>query len=746
MSIAKKIFGKVSAIIIIIALTVSDFLFVGTELASYAIDVAKTNSSNVDFSAYFINQYGEKVEKLEKNIDMEEEYLYVDISVKNEGYFNGTISLKDNNFELKQDKLSQDIASISKNEVKLNQINAGSTVTLRFGIEAINNSTIDESMLDQKTKIELTGQYINSKNVEKDKFVEIKGTDEVELSWKSSESTKAELDSMVLTNSIYNIEDSKKRIVQVLVDSKITNNNYPVKSTEINVSVPENVTDVKVHARSVDATNSSIAFDAKNYEYNKQTNNVKIIVENDNTKAVSWNKNAKDTFILTYIFEEKENVTNKNIKVESTIKTYDNKTLTENMNYNIAKDIDGVVSYSLENVEDAIYKGKIQVGQERDYKEISKINIDYMNIVEEISLNQKESEFTNNTQNFEAGITYKESKISKEEFIKIFGESGFITVKDDKGTVIANISKDTEPDENGNIVVSYYAGTKSVEITTSKPISIGTLNIENTKTILNTEYNKEMVKTFTEIKGKIEGSYNKKESKASESSIELKNTSTSASLSVNVDKLSVLNENENVKIKAVLLNNDESKDLFQNPSLEIKLPKQVVNMTAKCKLLYGNGLELSGATIENGNSIKIDLKGIQNSYNTETVEGTTLIIYANVEVDKLATSSQEEITLSYTNEIATEIVDGGVVKLPMKIVANTGVITTNNVPELNVETIGNEGTKEVVLDHATSAKSATVNLSTINNEQTAINNVAILGKFPTEANTNNLGVVLRKRN
>ena len=85
MNVTKKLLGKVCAIIVIVALTISDFLFVGTEFASYAIDMVKTNSSNVDFSAYFINSNGEKVEKLEKNIDMEEEYLYVDISVKNEG-------------------------------------------------------------------------------------------------------------------------------------------------------------------------------------------------------------------------------------------------------------------------------------------------------------------------------------------------------------------------------------------------------------------------------------------------------------------------------------------------------------------------------------------------------------------------------------------------------------------------------------------------------------------------------------
>lgn len=743
MNITKKLLDKVCTIIIIVALTVSDFLFVGTELASYAIDMVKTNSSNVDFSAYFINQYGEKVEKLEKSINMDEEYLYVDISVKNEGYFNGTISLENNNFNLKQNKLSQDIAKISGNQVKLNQINAGSTVTIKLGIEAISDSTINESMLDQKTKILLSGQYINSKNVEKNKFVEIKGTDEVELAWKSSEETKAELESKVLTNYVYDVENEQKRIVQILVESKITNNNYPVKNTEINVSVPEKVTDVKVHARKTDATNSSVNFDANNYEYNKETHNLKIMVKNENKKSISWNKNAKDTFVITYVFDKDEDVKNKNIKVESKINTYDNKTLTENMNFNIKEEIDGIVSYSIET-ENSIHKGKIQIGQERDFENLNIINVDYIGPIDEISVKFKESNFLANNSEIQANITHKETKIYGDEFFKIFGQDGFIIVKDDKGNVIANINKNTEKDEGGNFVINFFEGTKYIEITTSKPIAVGTLNIVNNKTILNNEYKREEVKSFTGIKETIEGSYNKKENVREEAKIELKNSETKANLNVSVDKLSAVNKNENVKITAVLLNNDESKDLFQNPNLEIKLPKQVVNTTAKCKLLYGNGLELSNATIENGNTIKINLSGTQNNYNTETVEGTTLIIYANMEVDKLATSSDEEITLTYTNEIATENGKVGIAKSPIKITANAGVIATNNVPELKVETIGNEGTKEVAIEHNSSERNVSINIGAINNEPTAIKNVSILGKFPTDTAVNNLGAVIDK--
>ncbi len=738
MNITRKILVKVCAIIAIIALTLSDFLFIGTELV-YAINIAKTNSSSVEFSAYFLDQNGEKVEKLEKNIDMEQEFLYVDISVKNEGYLSdGRIMLEGNNFNLKQDILSQDIASISGNEVVLNQINAGSTVTIKIGIEPINNTTITENMLDQKTKVELIGQYVNSKNVEKDKYIQIKGSTEVELAWKSSDKTKAELETSILTNSIYSVEEEQKRIVQILVNSKITNNNYPVKSSEISVVVPENATDVKVHARSTNSTNSSIEFSENNYEYNKGTNTVKVALENEDKNSISWNRNSIDSFVITCVFDKQENVMNKNITVDSKINTYDNRTLNASTNASISEEKDGIVSYSLETAE-SIYKGKIQIGEERDYEENTKINVDYLRLVDEISLKLNAPTFLAENNELQANITYKETKISRDEFLKIFGEDGFIIVKDDNGNVIANINKNTEKDDSGNFIINYFDGTKSIEFLTSKPVAVGTLNIVTNKTISNTEYSREQVRIFTGIKEKIEGSYNQKESVKTESIIELKNTETKADLNISVDKLSAVSKNENVKITAVLLNNDETKELFQNPSLEIKFPNQVTNIAAKCKLLYGNGLELADAKIENGNTIKVNMKGTQTSYNTETLEGTTLIIYANIDVNKLSTNSDEQITLNYTNEISKT--NNKPITKPIQIVTNAGVILTNNIPELKQSSIGNEGVKDVVIENIGGEKNVSVNIEAINNEGTAIKDVTILGKFPT-ASTANMGVKL----
>ena len=144
-STEKSFINKVCAILIIIALTITDFLFVGTTFVSYAVGGSKTGNTNVEFSAYFLNQNGEKVETLKKYIGSEE-YLYIDVSVKNEGYFNGKITLDNCNFKLKKDTLSEGVSEITDNTVTLKQIKAGSTVTIKLAIEAIKNDVITSAI------------------------------------------------------------------------------------------------------------------------------------------------------------------------------------------------------------------------------------------------------------------------------------------------------------------------------------------------------------------------------------------------------------------------------------------------------------------------------------------------------------------------------------------------------------------------------------------------------------------------
>lgn len=731
--------NKVIAIIVVMLLTMSDFLFVGASTVSYAINNAKTNSANVEFSTYFLNQAGEKVEKIEEDINKGDLYLYVDVTVKNEGYFNGSVTFNNNNFNVKPEVMSNDIAEISGNKVTLKQINAGTTTTIKLAVEAIKNNTINIQDLNRKTNIVLEGQYINSKNVEKSKKVDIKGNDSVEVNWVSNPNTANELTSRVLTNNVYTVNGEEKKVLQILINNKITNNNYPVKNTTIDLTVPENVKDVSVHSRTNSATNSGVQFSNKNYNYNKAKNTLTINVENVDKNNISWNKNIQDTFVVTYTFDKDTNIQNSDVTINSTISIYDNKELKATNNVHINENIDGIISYNVSSEEQAIYKGKLYTGEERNYNTTTEINVDYLDVAENISVKENTSSYMAQDISTKANIIYKESRINKNEFLKVFGEDGSIVIKDEKGTIVANINKDSGTDENGDIVISYYSDTYGVIFETTKPIALGTVKIRNIKTISNNNYSREIINMLTGIKENIAGNYNKKEDITSESKIELKNITSNAKLNVGTTTLSALETNKKVKITTVLENNDESKDLFKNPVLKITLPKQVTNVQAKCKLLYGNGLELGNAKIykENENNIiEIDLAGEQTKYNTETIEGTTVIIYADLELDKLSTSGEEQIKLNYTNEIATSLSDNGEESVNVKIVANEGIITTNNVKEYGIQTIGDQGKKNVGLELAKEAKDATINISTINNDGATVKDVKILGSFPTKKEDN----------
>ena len=80
----QKIFKIVTAIILLITLTMVNFIYVGAGLISYAASESQTNHQNIGFKAEL----------------KDENTLALEISVLKEGYFNGSISLNNSNFNI----------------------------------------------------------------------------------------------------------------------------------------------------------------------------------------------------------------------------------------------------------------------------------------------------------------------------------------------------------------------------------------------------------------------------------------------------------------------------------------------------------------------------------------------------------------------------------------------------------------------------------------------------------------------
>ncbi len=738
---AKKKLNALVAIEVILAMTLYYFVLIGQTFITYAIDSVRTNAYNVDFCAYFLGENGEKQEILEENIDKAEQYLYVDISVKNEGYFNGKIKLDNNNFNLKQEVLSTAVSSISGNEVTLGQINAGTTATVKLGIEAIQDNNINLDMLNKTTDVILQGQYVNSKNVEKGNYTDVNGKAGVTLKLKSSENTNAELSSEVLTNSLYNINGEQKRVVQILVNSRITNNNYPIKNTEISLNGLGGAEKVEVHTRGTNATNSNIGFDTNNYTYDEK-GNVDIKIQNEDIKNISWNKNANDTLIITYIFNKEKNVSNTNISIASKINTYDEKEITAMNELKIEEEKDGKVSQVIETKEDSIYKGKIYTGEEREYEATSIINVDFPNVMDNLDIKANGSSFLTPNGEIVANIVYKQTRINKNEFLKIFGEEGYITFKSNEGTIIANINKDSEIDENGEIVINYSDGIKNIELITSKPKDVGTLNIKNIKTILNNNYSRNIVDTLTAIKESetINNIENTKD-------IILKETSSQANINMDVKTISTMSAGQEITLEATLETNDESKDLYKNPTVVVTLPKEISEMSAKHATLYKNGLEVENVVSrKNANGeyqIEFKYRGEQLKY--DSTGGTKIYIKLQVQASKLTPSKTSSIKMTYTNENKNQTKETSV---DFKFESQYGLMSYSQIANYNNEGDSiyalNGETAYAKIDVNEKSKEIIQNTALINNYEDTIANVTLIGTIPFENNNNAFKATLNK--
>ena len=124
----EKILKITTAIALIITLTMANVLVLCDSIVSYAAsaisETKSTSHKNVDFRAYFKVSHGNKVSSLDEKTNSEDMKMYLQVSVKQNGYFNGQISLKNSNFKFKTDIENEIVNKIDENNIYLNQINA----------------------------------------------------------------------------------------------------------------------------------------------------------------------------------------------------------------------------------------------------------------------------------------------------------------------------------------------------------------------------------------------------------------------------------------------------------------------------------------------------------------------------------------------------------------------------------------------------------------------------------------------
>ena len=117
----KRILKVLLAFMLIMSMTLSNFLLIGISTVNAVEEIVQeknTNNKNVEFMAYFKDEQGNKVSTYSSKTTDTDLKLYLSVSVKQEGYFNGAITLKDSNFKFKTDNSSDKISSITENNIK----------------------------------------------------------------------------------------------------------------------------------------------------------------------------------------------------------------------------------------------------------------------------------------------------------------------------------------------------------------------------------------------------------------------------------------------------------------------------------------------------------------------------------------------------------------------------------------------------------------------------------------------------
>ena len=738
----KQILSKTIALFLVMVMTMGNVSLIGTNVyaAFEELEQQKTESSdkNVSFDTYF--QVGNnRVHGV--TLDAKQEaYINFEVKVGNGFLKDSTISLNNANFEIESIE-AQSIDGIVKNStantIELNQINSNKTVTISAKIKMGHPEYVETNYCQRETTATFVSNYTNIKGKENTINAQIN----VGISWIANE-----LQTSIDSNVQKYMQFGNKAVIETKITSTLNENVLPIKNTNIKVTVPkvgENLPEeVRVHAISTKATNgitNGESFNADNWNYNSESGELTINVENtaNQEEKVAW-KNGTDEYIVTYIYETTETIPAIEIKAQNTITTYTEATAENSIEKTEAIALNGnYVDYGITGTE-KVSKGYIYANSvyETNYNEKITANISYKDATEGLVFTKDVEAYNTDNGKIAVDTYYKNTIISKSNFEKILGQEGQIKIFNGE-TLLGTIDKNTQPDENGNLVYNYTANYNTIRIETTKPVEEGIINIENNKAIAATSsYNYETQKIIRNIETTLIGTSANQEAQTQTAITNLEETTTKAHVEIGTPNLSTVVTNENVEIRAVLEADDITDDLYKNPTVRIELPEEVENINVKsANVLFGDGFQISSIGIESNRILHIALAGEQTQYITDNNKGITVIINADINVRKTATSAEKQVTMNITNEKAISLENEGVSSTPLNIVAPKGVITLNSAKNTltgEAGTSSGENKKEIELQRKAKEQIVQYTNTVINNNGGTISNLKILGTIPSK--------------
>lgn len=759
----RKIITKLLAATLAFILTFANVILLGMHTqevfaASTELEMQDTNISNanLEFDAYFM-QEGAKLHSKSMDISTNRDTLYLSIKVT-EGYIkNSVVKIENSNFKIIKEE-EQSLAYVQSvnsdtNEIVLNKIEKGESVVLEVPIQMNTDSNFDVQNLEKVSRITLEGTHVNTKAKERafSKTIEVNTK-------MTAQNITANLEESVVKYVPYIIEEEKGIVLQTLVKSNIINNVLPVKQTEVQIEIPEingvAPTRISLSAISTKATNGGARKTfIENQDYTYKNGIVTLLIKNDPNQdgKISWQKQSTDEILVTLVYEEtaiSNEMTTAKLKANSKIELYNNegsilgsKEETILLNEKVGE----VVSFDMELSTNKIEKGGLLVQETENatYTEKWTANIGNKNVVDQILLENTVNYIDANGNNYPSEPVYTYTKISRENFLSMLGEEGYIKIYTKAGRELATLTKD-------NLEYKYEEETSYIIVETSKPQTEGIIEIENGRGIKPLEYDKAQLETVNNVNTKLTGAVVKGRqrilSQEAVKDISLITPKTVLEGAISKQILATQETNTQVELRLVLDTNDISKSLYKNPKMRIEFPAYITNLSeAKIGLLYDEELQIVNTAMnrnENGNIvIDVDIAGEQTTFNKiASVKGATIIIYANIDVEELAPNFTENIKIAVVNEnVSTyEITENGqgIYYIPVKYAADKGIITRNTISGYNgaeeVKAIKSVQTAEI--ETKAEEKRAQVKLDIVNSTEKNIKDVRIVGRTPFQGN------------
>jgi len=778
----KSVATKMIITAIIIAFTAVNIILLGTYVnkgtTSYASDPINlsvqdnsTDNPNVKFSISF-DSNGDVTDNTQSaDISVKNLTLFAEVSVQGGGYLKtGKISFGDsNNFKLSNPSLNPNFNPETNLNVS-NILSGKGSGPIAIPIAAnTDGNTFNLALLDKQSTVTFTGIYSNN-----GQDYQVTATKGVHITWDASKiigvnnpgyidsNSIAYINNEVITNKVYPVNGVNKRIVQVLVNSGLKGNIYPIRETDITVNnpvlidntiVPE---DVYVSTYGTNATNGLASMtdataapsnDPNTWTYDsahKQTT-IKLTNIPDSSDNVSWNKTGKDQIVVTYIYPislsfvglDGSDVIPFTSTVNSTVTLYDNSstqlTASSTIKPNMTDDISAVTTFAVQPTA-SIYNSYLTLGQNVPYSTNWHINVSYPDVIADgISATDTSNVFSDGTN---AVSVYKTLSINKNEFLNLLGDLGTIDIYRGAiadGDKITTVTKDTNTDTNGNLVFTYPDGVNNISIKTSSPVGSGNLDITNAKELTPAGLTTSQIPSITSMVYTAAASDGIESITPAEATILINNPATSAALDMNNKQFSTATPTP-VIFTAMLHSDTDQYKLYNNPTFNIVLPKEVTDpndvTNLSVNLSNGNGLTPGGYTVaknSNGNVvITITLSGSETSYtapNPYITVGATIAAnpYIPTTDDTIILNGQNgDQTIPDSSVSVTFVTEQGM--LPANIMGNKVSYRTDS------QTGQIDGTVATVQTVPVAGK-------VLNNTGADSSNVLILGRIPFKGNT-----------